>query len=121
MKRLAVFLLAFSVFPGGAYAHNDMEHIMGTITSITDTTITVKTTAGKSQIVVLAPATKYLKGDATSTLKEIKVGNHVVIHASRKGTGLIAVEVKTGAMKTSAWANHMSDSMTNSPANASPH
>lgn len=94
MKRLVVFLLAFSVFAGVAYAHNGMEHIMGTITSMTDTTITVKTTAGKSQIVVLAAATKYLKGDAASTLKEIKVGDHVVIHASKKGTDLIAVEVK---------------------------
>jgi hypothetical protein len=69
---------------------------MGTVASITDTSITVTSTDGKSQTVALTSDTKYARMDTTITLKDIKVGDHVVIHATKKDKQLIAVAVKVG-------------------------
>ena len=121
MKRLILLLLALSSVAMAAYAHNGMEHVMGTVTQIADGKITVKNTAGKYQAVLLTATTKYLNGAATSSFKEIKVGDHIVIHASKKGTDLVAVDVKIGSMKVSTWANHMGGSMDSKPVTTTPH
>lgn len=99
MKRVLLLLLTLGVFAGAAYAHNGMQHVMGTVTAITNTSITVKTTDGKAQSVAVTGDTKYSKADATVTLKEIKVGDHIVIHTTRKGDQLTAAEVKVATMK----------------------
>lgn len=96
MKSLFAVLLTLGLMASFAYAHNGMEHVMGTVTAMSDTSITVKTTDGKSQAVVLTSHTKYAKMDAAITLKDIKVGDHIVIHATKKGNELTAVEVKIG-------------------------
>jgi Cu/Ag efflux protein CusF len=96
MKRLLALLLAIGLFTSVAFAHNGMEHIMGTVASITDASIVVKTSDGKSQTIVLNSETKYAKTDTVIALKDIKVGDHVVVHAKKKEGQVIAVEVKVG-------------------------
>lgn len=96
MKRLFAVLLTLGLMASVAYAHNGMEHVMGTVAAISDTSMTVKTTDGKSQSVVLMSHTKYARMDAAITLEDIKVGDHVVIHATKKGNQLTATEVKIG-------------------------
>ena len=96
MKSLFAVLLTLGLMASFAYAHNGMEHVMGTVAAMSDTSITVKTMDGKSQAVVLTSHTKYAKMDAAITLKDIKVGDHIVIHATKKGNELTAVEVKIG-------------------------
>jgi len=96
MKRLVTLVMTLGLLTATAYAHNGMEHVMGTVTNVTDTAITVKTTNGKLQTVVLNADTKYAKMDKAITLKDIKVGDHVVVHATKKGDQLIAVTVKVG-------------------------
>jgi IMP cyclohydrolase len=96
MKRIFALLLAIGLFTSVAFAHKGMEHVMGTVASITNGSITVKTTDGKSQAVVLNSETKYAKMDTAIAWQDIKVGDHVVIHAKKKETQLIAVEVKVG-------------------------
>lgn len=96
MKRLVTLVMTLGFLATTAYAHNGMEHVMGTVTSVTDTAIAVNTTNGKSQTVVLDADTKYAKMEKAITLKDIKVGDHVVIHATKKGDQLIAVTVKVG-------------------------
>jgi hypothetical protein len=96
MKRLLALLLTVGLFAGVAFAHNGMEHIMGTVTSVTNAALTVKTMDGKSQTVVLNSETKYEKADKAVALKDLKVGDHVVIHAKKKDNQLIAAEVKVG-------------------------
>jgi hypothetical protein len=102
MKRLFAILLTLGLIAGVAYAHNGMIHVMGTVASITDTSIAVSTSDGKSQTVALASDTKYARMDTSITLKDIKVGDHVVIHATKKDNQVIAVTVKVGmaGMKT---------------------
>ncbi len=95
MKRLFALVLTLGLMAGVAYAHNGMEHVMGTVASITDTSITVTTTDGKTQTVTTAD-TKYAKMDAAIALKDIKVEDHVVIHATKKDNKLVAATVKVG-------------------------
>ena len=99
MKRLMVLVLTLGVFVGAAYAHNGMQHVMGTVTVITPSSVTVKATDGSIQTVLLSNDTKYLKGTQVIAAKDIKVGDHVVIHATKKGDQLTAAEVKVGVMK----------------------
>ncbi len=99
MKKLLLLILTFGMFAGAAYAHNGMEHVMGTVTAMTDSSVSVKIMNGTVQTVALTGETKFLKGDAAITLKDIKVGDHIVIHAAKKEGKLVAAEVKVGAMK----------------------
>ncbi len=99
MKRkaaVATLLLAFSVL---ALAHGKEKHVMGTVTSISDSSITVETTAKKSVTVDVNGKTKFEKSGSSATLKDLKVGDKVVVHADVSGAKLIANEVHFGAMK----------------------
>src|SRR5216683_610035 len=82
-----------------ALAHGKEKHVMGTVTSISDTSITVETTAKKSVTVDVSDKTKFEKSGAAGTLKDLKVGEKVVIHADVSGDKLVANEVHFGAMK----------------------
>jgi hypothetical protein len=100
MKKVLATLFTLVLMVSSAYAHNGMEHIMGTVASITDTSITVTTTDGMTRTVTATSDTKYSKMDAVIALKDIKVGDHVVIHATKKENKLLAatVQVSMGKM-----------------------
>ena len=108
MKRLLVLVLTLGVLVGAAYAHNGMQHVMGTVTVITPSSVTVKATDGSIQTVLLSNDTKYLKGKQAITVKDIKVGDHIVIHATKKGDQLTAEEIKVGTMKMMGMQGDMS-------------
>ena len=99
MKKLLATLFTLVLMVSSAYAHNGMEHVMGTVASITDNSITVTTTDGKTATATATADTKYSKMDAVVSLKDIKVGDHVVIHASKKNDKLIAATVQVGMGK----------------------
>jgi Domain of unknown function (DUF5666) len=99
MKKILATLFTLVLMVSIAYAHNGMEHVMGTVASITDSSITVTTTDGKTQTVTATADTKYSKMDAAIALTDIKVGDHVVIHASKKNDKLIAATVQVGMGK----------------------
>ena len=99
MKKVLATLFTLVLTASSAYAHNGMEHVMGTVASITDNSITVTTTDGKTQTVTTTADTKYSKMNAAIALKDIKVGDHVVIHATKKDNKLIAATVQVGMGK----------------------
>jgi hypothetical protein len=99
MKKVFATLFTLVLMVSSAYAHNGMEHVMGTVASVTDNSITVTTTDGKTQTVATTADTKYSKVDATIALKDTKVGDHVVIHATKKDNKLIAATVQVGIGK----------------------
>ena len=74
MKRLILILFALSVFATTAHAHNGVAQVMGTVTEISASKITVKTSTGKSQAVLLTATTRYFKGKVASSAEEIKTG-----------------------------------------------
>src|SRR6266851_4197442 len=84
MKKVLATLFLLVLMVSSAYAHDGMEHVMGTKTD------------GKSQTVTTTADTKYTKMDAAIALKDIKVGDHVVIHATKKDGKLIAATVQVG-------------------------
>jgi ribosomal protein S1 len=98
MKRtVAVFALALA-FSAIAFAHGNEKHVMGTVTSISDNSITVETTSKKTVMVTLSTATKFQKSGSPAALKDLKVGDKVVIHATGAEEKLVATEVRFGTM-----------------------
>ena len=54
---------------------------MGTVTAIAEHSISVKTRDGATKTVEFDGETKFVKGDAAATIKDVQVGSRVVIHA----------------------------------------
>ena len=79
-----------------AFAHGGLEHIHGTIASISDQSVTVSTTTGKTVEVLLDAQTTYAKAEKAIQKSDLKVGDRVVIHAAEKGTTLTARTVEVG-------------------------
>ncbi len=96
MKRTVVVVTLLFAFSLMALAHGKEKHVMGTVTSISDGSITVETTAKKSVTVEVSDKTKFEKSDAAATPKDLKVGDKVVIHADASGDKLVANEVHFG-------------------------
>ena len=88
-----------------ALAHGDEQHIMGTISNVTDSTVTVTTTKGKSVVVALTSQTTFSKEGSKITVKEIKQGDRVVIHAKKNGDKLEAASVQIGSAKSAEKMN----------------
>jgi hypothetical protein len=97
MYKLIAALFVLFLAVGPAYAHNGMEHVMGTVESVTATSITVKTKDGQSRTVSVNSETTYSRMDKPVTINNLAIGDHVVIHANEKNEQLIAIEVKVGA------------------------
>ena len=102
MKRMFMLLVGTILFAGFAFAHGDEQHVMGTVTKITDTAITVEVapkqgeTQKTSVSVNVISSTKFEKMGAAATIKDLKIGDRVVIHAAKKGEKLEAHVVKIG-------------------------
>lgn len=78
-----------------ALAHGDKKHLMGTLEKVSAESVTVKTAQGKMVEVKLAATTIYVtKDDRPAKFADLAVGQRVVIHATPKGTELIANQVK---------------------------
>ncbi len=108
MKRITFLLLGAVLLAGMALAHGDEQHVIGTITKITDKAITVEVAAKQSETqkttvtVNIVPATKFEKSGDGATIKDLRVGDRVVIHAGKKGNQLEAHVVKIGTVMNGA-------------------
>jgi hypothetical protein len=92
-RRNLIAALLLVTMPLVVHAHGDMIHVMGTVTGLTDVTVTVSTTDKKSIDVVLIETTTYRNGANPATKKDMKVGDRVVIHAVKVKDTLQAHEV----------------------------
>jgi hypothetical protein len=98
MKRLILLVAMVVLAAGAAFAHGKEQHIMGKVTAMTGTYITVQTKAKNPVTVYTMPETKYAKSGAAASMKDLKVGDRVVIHAEKMGDKLIANEVRFGVV-----------------------
>ena len=80
-------------------AHGNEQHVMGTVTNITATAITVKTQDGATVEVFIDPDTKFLRGGQPISAKDVKQGDRIIIHANKKGEKLTATTVAIGKAK----------------------
>jgi uncharacterized cupredoxin-like copper-binding protein len=82
------------------FANGDEQHVIGTVTKITDTSITVKTADARSVDVSVTPDTKFTKAGQPISEKDVKQGDRIVIHAKKNGETLVATTVSVGTVKT---------------------
>jgi len=105
MKTRLLSIMAFAAFLSGAsFAHGNKVHVRGTIEKVGAESIQVKTPDGKSVEVRLTASTVYLlhavtkppdaSSDQPAKATDLAVGDLVVIHATPKGDGLEADEIK---------------------------
>ena len=102
-KAIATFAAAALLTLGAAtvYAHNGIEHVMGTISAKTDKALTVETVKHTKVTVLLDPSTTFSWNDKNASANDLKVGERVVVNA-KEGTDekLHGVSVRWGANST---------------------
>ena len=89
-------LAALALLPTTVFAHGGEEHVIGTVTSISDTSVTVKTTAGKTVEVGFDTKTTFAEAKKPVQKSDIKVGHRIVIHAVEVNEKLVAHTVEIG-------------------------
>jgi hypothetical protein len=104
MKLTTVVLaLCLLALPAVTAAHPGHDHkIMGTISAIDGSKVTIKATDGKEQVVELSSATKVVHGKVKSDARELKVGMRVVVNVGDGSVPLKAKEVQYSAAATAA-------------------
>src|SRR5258708_35665495 len=89
-------IMALVLLPTIVLAHGGEEHVIGTVTNISDTSVTVKTTAGKAMTVGFDAKTTFARADQPMTKADIKVCDRVVIHAVEVNEKLVGDTVEIG-------------------------
>ncbi len=112
MKRQVSIVFSILFLASMAFAHGNEKHVMGTVTAVSDNSITVETMDKHQVTVDVASRTSFTKGATTATLKDLKVGDRVVIHAVEKDEHLQAHTVRIGT--ATAPPNHHSPKRKNS-------
>ena len=103
---LGAALVVALAIPGYTLAHEGHVHkVMGTVTSLHENHLEVKSTDGKTTTITLNDKTKILRGKAKVKVGDIKPGARVVVTASEtkdkdgKAT-MVATEVRLGSATT---------------------
>jgi hypothetical protein len=107
MKRLIAISISLLFLAASALAHGNEQHVMGTVIEVTDSAITVETRDHQKVTVAVITDTKFAKGASQASLKDLKLGDRVVIHAAKQGEQLQAHTVRIGT--ASAAAGHHRD------------
>jgi hypothetical protein len=97
--RKSTLLLCMPLLAGAAFAHNGMEHVMGTVKTISANSVTVEIVAQEPKTITLGllPSTKFVKSGADASLKDLKVGDRVMVEAKENSSDkLEAVSVTFG-------------------------
>jgi hypothetical protein len=108
MKRTWITLVALAallVVPGMARAHEGhSEKVLGTVSSIDGKNLMVKTTAGKTIMVMMDAKTRITRAKATLTAADVKVGDRVVAEGPLEKDMLMATSLQLGAAPSTAAA-----------------
>lgn len=82
MKRMLTVLFLIFGFVSVGFAHEGMYHILGKVTGVADNSITVETAGKESKVltVSITAQTKFEKDGSPAALKDLKVGERVVVH-----------------------------------------
>jgi len=100
------FVFVLALLPVIALAHGGFEHVMGTVSKVSDTSVTVTTAAGKSVDVALDAKTTYARATQALQRTDMKVGDRVVIDAVKTGDKLAAHSIKIGGATAAKAVQH---------------
>jgi hypothetical protein len=102
MIVLTMLTLAFAV-PAVARAHEGHAHkVMGTVSSISGKNLMVKTTDGKTVMVMLDAKTKITQGKTKLEASAVKVGDRVVAEGPEQKEMIMATTLQLGTGTTAA-------------------
>ena len=94
---VAIVLAVAFLVPTLARAHEGHAHkVMGTVSSIDGKNLMVKTTDGKTVMVMLDAKTKITQGKNTVDVTALKVGDRVVAEGPEEKNMLTATSLKVG-------------------------
>ncbi len=98
---LAALVLSVAGF-APALAHEGHDHkVLGTVTEITATHVTVKAVKdGAISVIAFAPTTKVTRGKVKLTNSDIKIGDRVVVNIGSGKAPLTAKAVELGGAPT---------------------
>ncbi len=101
-RRLALlFLLAASFLLASvpAMAHGGLIHVIGIVSKLSKTAVSVKTSDGTIFEVRFDEQTIFLRSKTAIDKGSIKVGDRIVIHAAKVNEKLVAHTVEIGAAR----------------------
>ena len=99
-------IASLALLPTLATAHGGEEHVTGVVTKISDTSVTVKTTAKTVEVGFDAKMTTYERAKQPIQKTDIKVGDRIVIHAMEVNEKLVAHTVEIGTAPAKQAAKH---------------
>lgn len=100
-RTLLAVMVAFVLAGGVAFAHGNAEHVRGTVTNVSDTAITVQVSAKQTRTVTINAKTMVMRGDAHLSVKDVQVGDRVVLDVDKKTSIASEVKLATAAASTS--------------------
>jgi len=106
MKKVLAVLSATAMLalPGRLLAHEGHVHkVMGTVVQVHADKVShieVKTTDGTTVVLTCDEQTKFLKGKAAASLKDVQVGSRLVATVTEEGKTMWASEVVLGETTT---------------------
>ena len=100
---LSAALVAALAWPALAFAHAGHAHkVMGTVTSVEGNHVTVKTTDGKTVMVMLGAKTKITQGKAPLAASALKVGDRLVAEGADEKGMITATTIRVGQAPATA-------------------
>jgi hypothetical protein len=93
---LTIVLAGLNILAGTAGAHEGMEHITGTVLSVGENSLSVKTTKGATVEVRVDTKTEYVHGKEPAKLSDVKTGSRVVVHAMKMNGAMVAHQINIG-------------------------
>lgn len=90
---LSLTAASWAVTPHPAAAHGTAEHIMGTVTSVTDTQLAITTKDGKQMTIQLTDKTKFEARGKQTTAARPQTGDRVVVDLAGKNDPKTAAQV----------------------------
>jgi hypothetical protein len=100
MNRIWISVIALVVglgLPSVARAHEGHDHkVIGTVSSVGGSSLMVKTTDGKTTMVMLNAKTRITRGKAKLTAADVKVGDRVVAEGPEEKEMVTAATLQLG-------------------------
>jgi hypothetical protein len=102
---VGVALIGALAVPVAGWAHGGHTHkVMGTVSSIEGNHVIVKTTDGKTTMVVLDAKTNITRGKATLTAADVRIGDRIVAEGAQERDTLTAKTLHVGTAPAAATA-----------------
>jgi hypothetical protein len=95
MWTAALALLVTLAIPAVSLAHGGHAHkVMGTVSSVDGKNFMVKTTDGKTVMVMMDAKTKITRGKATAAAADLRVGERIVAEGAEDHEMIMATSVQ---------------------------